>query len=308
MSCITTISGRIEDRLNSSEETKEGSDLLEQAGLPKAGVSYEVNSNMSDRTRLDWLRWMATRWALVYVIFLGLFRLLAVDALEGSPNRRSGTPCSCTWVYLLARCRNLGRVPRQPRRRRRINLEALQASQRASRLGRVRGDALRRGARQGALYSELRELSSKNAAGMAGHPCLAMSALSEGCPFSASLIGLLEFWRRLRSYDAVAVGGEVGLGSEMRTVVRAVRRLLALAVARRSVPRACALLVLGAALCSTAVPAAGEGVLRPGGVPLSAEKRLELAADPYVMRWWGWTAMPSSGPWPGLSSHGRAPE
>ena len=71
----------------------------------------------------------------------------------------------------------------------------------------------------------------------------------------------------------------------MRSVVWAVRRLLALAVAGRSVPRACALLLLGVALCSVAVPAAGEGVLRAGGVAVSAEKRVELAADPQVMRW-----------------------
>ena len=71
----------------------------------------------------------------------------------------------------------------------------------------------------------------------------------------------------------------------MRSIVRAVRRLLTLAVAERSVPRACALLVLGVALGSVAVPAAGEGVLRDGVAPVSAEKRLELAADPYVMRW-----------------------
>lgn len=85
MSCITTISGRIEDRLNSSEETKEGSDLLEQAGLPTAGVSYEVKFSVNDRTQLDLLRWIAIRCALVYVIFLGLSVFLLLMHWKGLP-------------------------------------------------------------------------------------------------------------------------------------------------------------------------------------------------------------------------------
>ena len=52
-----------------------------------------------------------------------------------------------------------------------------------------------------------------------------------------------------------------------------------------AVRRALASLALGGALCCGAVSAAGQGLLRPVSEGLSAEKRVELAADPQVMRW-----------------------
>ena len=52
-----------------------------------------------------------------------------------------------------------------------------------------------------------------------------------------------------------------------------------------AVRRALASLVVGGALWCGAASAADEGLLRPVSEGLSAEKRAELAADPYVMRW-----------------------
>ena len=86
MSCMTTISGRIEGRLNAKQSDGSGFlDKVEYAGVSTAGVSHEVYYGKNDRTLIEQLRWMATRWSIVYAVFLGLSAFLFVLRGRGIP-------------------------------------------------------------------------------------------------------------------------------------------------------------------------------------------------------------------------------
>ena len=86
MSCITTISGKIEERLNAKQ--RDGSSFLakvERAGISTAGVSHELYYSESDKRLIAILRGSAARSASVYITFLGLSAFLVALRWKGVP-------------------------------------------------------------------------------------------------------------------------------------------------------------------------------------------------------------------------------
>lgn len=84
MSCMTTISGRVEDRLH--KKLKDGSTFLEKvklAGLSTAGVSNELYYDQNERNLLKLLGGVAARWSTLYLAFLGLSFWLIVLRWKG---------------------------------------------------------------------------------------------------------------------------------------------------------------------------------------------------------------------------------
>lgn len=84
VSCVVTISGRVEERLNRKQ--KNGSSALEEierAGIPTTSVSHEVYYNSNDRKLIEHLQNIAVRWALVYCIFFGLSLFFAALRWRG---------------------------------------------------------------------------------------------------------------------------------------------------------------------------------------------------------------------------------